>query len=94
MSRIYAVALGRCNGTPSEYEPTVYGGDYARTIKDAIAKASAGEVERDAEMVKLGTKAAEKADVEDIRGLIHNEADRVYAAFGMYGYRYFNVSDA
>ncbi len=89
----YAVQLVRCNGTPSEFEPSLYGGDRARTIKEAIARASAGEhdPEKDSRIL-LGRDNPESMGAEDIRGLIHNEADRVYAVETLYGLQYFNVS--
>jgi hypothetical protein len=44
MAKYYAAALVPCNSGFGEYERSIYGGDYDRTIKGAIAKAT-GEIQ-------------------------------------------------
>jgi hypothetical protein len=107
MAKYYAVRLVVCNSGFGEWERSIYGGDYDRTIKGAIAKATAGDHDperhgkyllgRDdvADPELLDNLTPEGAPpAEDIRGLIHYEPERVYVVETMYGPQYVGVEEA
>ena len=100
MPRYYAVALTPCNGGFGEWERSVYGGDYARTIKGAVQRATGGEHEPERHARYLIGRDDEKVVREwgeewhhgDIRGLIHDEPEHVYLVETLYGLRYVGVT--
>lgn len=96
MARYYAVRIVPASGGFGEYEPTIYGGDYDRTIKGAIARATAGEHDPERHVKYLLGRdderlALEWGSDEDIRGLIHNEPERVYVVETDYGLQHVGV---
>lgn len=100
MAKYYAVALTTTSGGFGEWERSLYGGAYARTIKEAISKATAGEHNPDQHDKYLLGRDDDKLDAAwdkewgnhgDIRGLIYNEPERVYAVQTIYGIRYVGV---
>lgn len=103
MSKYYAVALHTKWSGFGEWERSLYGGDYDRTIKGAIEKATGGEYEPDRGqrhyLLGRDDKALNNAWDEhggyhgDIRGLIHNEPERVYAVETTYGISYVGVEE-
>ncbi len=100
MAKYYAVALVPCNSGFGEWERSIYGGDYGRTIKGAIAKATGGdhEPERHGKYL-LGRDDADnptpegEPPAEDIRGLVHRAPERVYVVETMYGPQYVGVEE-
>lgn len=98
--RWYAVQLTAANGGFGEWERSLYGGDYGRTIKEALQKATAGEHDPDQhQRYELG-KDDEKLQANwyddqhhgDIRGLRHDE--RVFLVDTMYGPSYVGLERA
>ncbi len=103
MAKYYAVRLVVCNSGFGEWERSIYGGDYGRTIKGAIAKATAGDhdPERHGKYLLVGNRRGDVDNptpegappAEDIRGLIHCEPERVYVVETMYGPQYVGVEE-
>lgn len=103
MAKYYAVALTTTNGGFGEWERSLYGGDYGKTIKEAITKATAGDHDpeqhskyllgRD-ELPTLVYGDDIEETVKDIRGLIHNEPERVYAVETIFGIGYVGLEKA
>lgn len=102
MAKYYAVALTTTNGGFGEWERSLYDGDYGKTIKEAITKATAGEHDPEQHgKYLLGRDDLStlmygdvQESVEDIRGLIHNEPERVYAVETIYGIYYVGLEKA
>lgn len=107
MAKYYAVQLTPVNSGFGEWERSLYGGDYGRTIKEAITKATAQEHDpeaghgryllgrddvHDPELLDNLTPEGEPP-AEDIRGLVHNEPDRVYIVETIYGIRYVGLQE-
>lgn len=88
MAKYYGVALVATSGF-GEYEQSIYGGDHGRTIKDTLRKATGDEYDPERHSAYLlGRDNIEETDATDIRGLVCDEPQRVYAVETMYGIRY------
>lgn len=104
MPKYYAIQLVPSNSGFGEWDRSLYGGDYDRTIKGAIAKAI-GAIDGEYNPIYhdhylLGRDEIPEIDmdywgepkaVKDIRGLIHDEPERVYVVEDEYGIRYVGV---
>ena len=100
--KYYGVAIVPATAGFGEWERSLYGGDYGRTIKETLAKATAGEHDPQTHAAFLlgrdNEKLASAWDASghhgDIRGLIHDEPNRVYAVETIYGIRYVGLQPA